>query len=210
MNFALWGHAPTTTPAGGSNSTYQPTVPRSGRPAPPPPGEPVVALRPHAGPAPDLPLPDRMPEVGLDPHVYARDARLAKERNDHAAHESAKVGMYLTLAAEPSLRWKDRLRYFRHALDRHCEPPPFATERQWLFYKDLAHLVREHCGRTALKLCSRWDDDLAARLAAGEPREQLADEAGVYFAKFLPDSVCPDWFLEQDWRDMEIMRDQWV
>ena len=80
-----------------------------------------------------------------------------------------KVGQYITPALDYRLRWSKKLRYFEHALRRHCNPPQLASDEVWMFYRNLAHLVREHCGKEALRLASEEDDRYAERLAWAAP-----------------------------------------
>ena len=117
----------------------------------------------------------------------------------------------MTLALDARLRWPQKLRYFQHALRRHCNPPNLAEEPVWLFYRELAHFVREHCGREALLLASAEDDRYAERLKAGRTPEQVAMDARPFFHQLLEDAVrCPEHFTDDDWMQLRILRDQWV
>ena len=80
---------------------------------------------------------------------------------------------------------------FHHALKRHCAPPPLPDDDVWAFYQGLANLVRMHAGQEALKLASNEDDLYAARLAMGQTREHIEDEAETFFGRFVP-GECPE------------------
>jgi hypothetical protein len=152
-----------------------------------------------------------MPEIGHPESYYAKRVHMADEAYDVHAHEAAKVGQYVTLAMDPSLSWDDKLKYFRHALKRHCQPPPFPDDDVWMFYRNLADLVRRYCGYEALRLASAEDDLYAARLSMGQSREKIEDDAETFFGKLLgPGDQCPDWFSEEDWLQLKMIRDQWI
>jgi hypothetical protein len=157
-----------------------------------------------------LPLPS-LPEIGHPETYYANRVHLADKMGDMHAHEAYKVGQYVTLAMDPGLSWSQKVRYFQHALKRHCYPPPLPDEEVWVFYQRLAHLVREHCGAEALRLASIEDDSYDRRHKAGVPDDILADEAETFFNNLMGFSdSCPAHFLEEDWAQLKLIRDQWV
>jgi hypothetical protein len=152
-----------------------------------------------------------MPEIGHPESYYARLARKAEHDGDPHGREAAKVGQYLTLAMDPSLSWQQKLRYYRHGLNRHCVPPHLAGDMCWTFYRDLADLIREHAGREALRLASAEDDLYAARLGMGQDREKIAVDAEVFFLNLMTSfSTCPEWFSHDDFEQLKLLRDQWV
>ena len=71
-----------------------------------------------ARPAPSTTVFPSLPEIGHPEMFYAKLAKHAEHKGDHHLHEAAKVGQYITLALDRSLSWQQKLRYFRHALDR--------------------------------------------------------------------------------------------
>lgn len=153
----------------------------------------------------------RMPEVGHPESYYARLAKHAEREGNHHLHEAAKVGQYITLALDRSLEWEQKLRYFRHALARHCVPPPFSGDVCWKFYRDLAGVVREYAGQEALRICSAEDDLYAARLEMGQTRDKIESEAEGFFQRILGNSTeCPEWFSHEDWNQLRLIRDQWI
>ena len=152
-----------------------------------------------------------MPEIGHSESYYAKIARAADRDGNQHLHESSKVGQYISLALDPALSWEQKLRYFQHALRRHCIPPQFAGDDAWLFYHNLADLVRENCGREALRIASKEDDFYAARLDMGQSKEKIEAEAEEFFDRITSGlNTCPDWFLPTDWDQLKLIRDQWV
>lgn len=152
-----------------------------------------------------------MPEIGRSESYYAKLVHKADEAQNVHAHEAGKVGQYITLALDPHLAWEDKLKYFKHALKRHCQAPPFPDDDVWMFYRNLADLVRRYCGQEALRLASNEDDMYAARLSMGQLREKIENEAEVFFARLLGTGEgCPDWFNEEDYQQLKIIRDQWI
>jgi hypothetical protein len=153
----------------------------------------------------------QMPEIGKPEAYYAKHVHDADKAADVHAHEAYKVGQYVTLALDPHLTWDEKLRYFKHALKRHCVPPPYPDDDVWMFYKNLADLVRQYSGQEALKIASAEDDLYAARISMGQTRETIEDEAEVFFQKLLGNAEsCPDWFSESDWSQLKLIRDQWI
>lgn len=151
-----------------------------------------------------------LPDIGHPEGYYARKVHDADRQGDMHAREAYKVGQYITLAKNPNLGWEDKLRYFCHALRRHCVPPPLPDEEIWLFYQELANLVRAHCGLEALRLASHEDDLYAARLSMGQPKEKIEDEAELFFKKLIHANECPVWFNAEDWEQLKLIRDHWI
>ena len=152
-----------------------------------------------------------LPEIGHPEMYYAKHIHHADKAGDVHAHEAYKVGQYITLALDPALNWEQKLKYFRHALKRHCVPPPYADDDVWMFYQKLADLVRHYAGQEALRLSSIEDDLYAARQSMGQSHEKIEDDAEEFFTKLtgLSDG-CPDWCNEDDWAQLKLIRDQWI
>ena len=152
-----------------------------------------------------------LPEVGRPESYYAREVHRADKRGDVHTREAHKVAQYVTLAIDPKLNWPQKLRYFQHALRRHCNPPPLPDEQVWLFYRNLAHLVREYAGREALRMASAEDDRYAARVAMGGTRERIRRDAVDFFNELMGENErCPDHFTEEDWSQLMLLKKQWV
>jgi hypothetical protein len=152
-----------------------------------------------------------LPPIGQPESFYARLAQQAERDGDIHLREAAKVGQYITLGLDEALTWEEKLKYFRHAIKRHCVPPPFPDEEAWVYYRQLADLVRQYCGQEALRIASREDDFYAARLGMGQEREKIEAEAEVFFQRLLGDGQhCPEWFNHTDWEQLKLLRDQWI
>jgi hypothetical protein len=178
-----------------------------------------------------------MPAIGQPEAVYAKMVHQAERQGDPHARAAAKVGQYITLALDPSRKWEDKLKYFRHALKRHCQPPPYPDDAVWMFYQKLANLVRQYCGQEALRIASQEDDLYAARLTMGQTRGKIEDDAEEFFTRLMGHyeesgidrsgesslvghilvdhgevhgDRCPEWFNEEDWAQLKLIRDQWI
>jgi hypothetical protein len=80
-----------------------------------------------------------------------------------------------------------------------------------MFYRQLADVVRQYAGQEVLRIASAEDDLYAARLAMGQERGKIEDEADQFFARLLPSSdKCPEWFNETDHQQLKLIRDQWI
>lgn len=170
-----------------------------------------LARDPSEEEAPDdgLLLPP-MPEIGHSEGYYAKQViRSDKAENQHA-REAAKVGQYITLALDSNLEWEKKLRYFQHALRRHCVAPPLASEKVWMYYAQLANLVRQYAGLEALKLASKEDDLYAKRLAMGQVREKITGEAEDFFESIMGAGGRPQHFNQEDWDQLRLIRNQWI
>ena len=156
------------------------------------------------------PLP-QMPPIGRPESYYGRQVQIADKQGDLHLHEAAKVGQYLTLAMDVRLPWAKRLKYFDHALRRHCNPPPLPDDAVWMFYQQLINLVRFHAGEQALRLASAQDDEYARRLTAGESKNKLVGEARQFFYELMTLSdQKPRHFTDDDWMQLKLIRDQWI
>jgi hypothetical protein len=152
-----------------------------------------------------------VPEVGHSEGYYAQKVREAEKRGDDHSREAHKVAQYVTLGNSPHLEWEQKLRYYQHALRRHCNPPPLASDPVWLFYGKLADLVRRNCGQEALKLASREDDRYASLVAKGYDRAKMLDEADGFFTRLMGrQHDRPEHFNEDDWQQLRMIRDQWI
>jgi hypothetical protein len=152
----------------------------------------------------------RLPQMGRRETYYVNLARRAQEVADAHLRAAAKVGQYITIANNPALEWEAKVTHYQHALNRHCVPPPWSDDETWLFYRTLANLVRQHAGQVALRLASGEDDLYAARLAMGQDREKIEDDAEAFFARLIPAEGCPEWFTEDDYATLKLIRDQWI
>lgn len=157
-----------------------------------------------------LPLPP-LPEIGRPEAYYARLAHTADRSGDVHAREAAKVGQYVTLGLDPHRKWPEKLKYFEHALRRHCNPPALPSDEVWLYYRTLADLVRTHCGGEALRLASVEDDRYAHWLGTGGSRDEIRNHANEFFLDLMGwGDRCPEHFKEEDWDQLKLIRAQWA
>lgn len=150
------------------------------------------------------------PEIGLPESFYTHLAHQASHAGNMHAHEAAKVAQYITLGINDKLTWEEKIKCFRHALKRHCQCPPMADQRVQQFYDELTRLVRRHAGEEALKIANRLDDHFATMLKIGRPRSEIVGDADEYFQDMIPRTGCPEWFEEEDYQVLRILRDQWT
>lgn len=150
-----------------------------------------------------------LPEIGHPESYYARKIHQADKTGDRHMHEAYKVGQYITLALDSHLKWEEKLRYFQHALKRHCQAPALPDEELWSFYQGLANLVREYAGREALRLASETDDLYAARISMGQKLEDIEDEAEEFFSTLITHE-CPNYLNQDDYNQLKLIRDQWI
>jgi len=162
----------------------------------------MVVVQPQHFPA--------LPHIGLPDATYAKAIQTAVAEGDVHTREAYKISRYLTLAASPGLAWPDKLRYYQHALHKHCTPP-LPDEEVVKHYAELADVVRQYCGAEALRLASQEDDLYAARISLGEDRAKIEDDAEVFFGDLLgTGDQCPSHFNEIDWAQLKLLRDQWI
>lgn len=154
--------------------------------------------------------PSPVPEIGRPDAYYARLISLAEQQGEPRLRAGAKVARYITLASNPHLSWPEKFRYFNHALKHHCVPPTIDAETQ-PYYEQLAELIRQHCGAEALRLASAEDDMYAARVALGQDRREIEEDAETFFGMLLGTAdPCPAHFTETDWSQLKLIRDQWI
>ena len=153
-----------------------------------------------------------LPEIGKSDVYYHNAIALAEKEGDVLKRATMKVGRYITKALTPKIPWVEKVRYFDHALKHHCTPPMgMEDEKAKAFYEQLADLVRQHCGAEALRLASQEDDMYAARVALGQEKPMIEEDADVFFGRLLgTGDHRPDYFNEIDWSQLKLIRDQWI
>jgi len=153
-----------------------------------------------------------MPKVGLEEEMYLKVAKRAEKAGDDLLHEVAKVGQYVTLAIRrPDEKWGKKVKFFHHALKRHCKAPEHADDitKQW--FKKLSTFVKHHAGQEALRITGEMDDCFNMRLEMSQSRDDIADDAEAFFEKVCPYcETCPPLYNEEDWRQLCDFRDRWV
>lgn len=151
-----------------------------------------------------------IPAIGRPDPYYKQAIEEAEQAGDVHLRAALKVARYISLAVAPKLPWEEKLRYFAHALKHHCAPPT-PDEPTVQYYQHLADLVRQHAGAEALRLASQEDDMWAARAALGQDRTQIEDDAESFFVRLLGQGDhCPEHFIDGDWAQLKLIRDQWI
>jgi len=152
-----------------------------------------------------------MPQLGQGEAYYKELVRQAEHNHQVHAREAAKVGQYVTLGLQEDTDPASKMKYFRHAIRKHCVAPPISDVGVEGFYERLTDFVKLHAGREALRVASIEDDRYAMRERDGESRAKLVAEARVFFEHLLgPDSLRSDLFSDEDWQQLKIIRHQWL
>ena len=152
-----------------------------------------------------------LPQIGLSESWYTHEVHKAdREGNDHL-HEALKVAQYVTLGLDPSRKWPEKVRCFRHAIKHHCNAPSIPTDQVWEFYQGLLMMVRDAAGQEALRLASHEDDIYAKQVKLGRPIGQVEEDAQKFFDMLMGrGSHCPCHFHPDDWEQLRVFREQWV
>lgn len=153
-----------------------------------------------------------LPEIGKSDVYYHNAIAQAEQSGDVLKRSTMKVGRYITLALSTKISWEEKVRYFDHALKHHCIPPlDMNDDRTKAFYEQLADLVRQHCGAEALRLASQEDDMYAARMALGQEKPMIEEDADLFFGRLIgTGDHRPEYFNEIDWSQLKLIRDQWI
>ena len=70
--------------------------------------------------------------------------------------------------------------------------------------------MRTYACQEALRIASSQDDLYAARIAMGQTADKIAEDAEMFFARLCPGDQTPECFNEEDYRQLKLLRDQWV
>ncbi len=150
-----------------------------------------------------------LPELGEANTHYGKVAHKAEKQGDLDTRAVYKVAQYLTLARNPTLAWPEKLKYFRHALEKHAKPNPPIDEEVWAFYQTVQNWVRSECGAEALRLTSIENQFFSERLAQHEARFRIVSDAAKFFRDIVP-SECPDWFLPEPYAELRAIQLRWA
>jgi hypothetical protein len=155
----------------------------------------------------EITFPD-LPALGKEDTHYGRIARHAEKEKDPYTHAAYKVAQYLTLA-RAAKTWTQKIRCYRHALEKHAVPHTAVDASTARFYEKLQDWIRRECGADALQLASEEDDFYAQRLAHKEPRFKIVNEAAHFFPPMVPET-CPMWFFKDDYEALRLLQLQWA
>ena len=154
----------------------------------------------------------RMPKIGLPEALYLKVHDEAVARGDDLTREAAKAGQYTSLALRDlDAPWAKKLKYFRHALKRHTQPPEHADDVTKAWFKKLATHVKKHAGAEALRLAAEANERYMARKSMGQTGDDIADDAEELFNEICPHcDSCPPLYNEEDWAQLKAYRDRWI
>jgi len=151
-----------------------------------------------------------MPQLGQSEAYYKELVRQAEHNHQVHAREAAKVGQYVTLGLNEDTDPASKMKFFRHAIRKHCVTPHISDVAVEGFYERLTTFVRLHAGREAMRVANNEDERYAMRERDGEPHAKLVAEAKVFFEKLLgPEGESSDLFTDDDWQQLKIIRHQW-
>ena len=91
----------------------------------------------------------------------------------------------------PHLPWEQKLKYLSHALKRHCQPAPLPRRRGLDVLPPARRPGPPVRRQEALRIASPEDDLYAARLAMGQLRDKIAEDAEIFFAEARPRRTSP-------------------
>jgi hypothetical protein len=148
-----------------------------------------------------------LPELGQEDKFYGKVAHRAEKDGDVYGVSANKVAQYITLGREAET-WAEKLRYFKHALEKHGQPKPPIDEQVWAYYRQLQDWVRREAGKEALRLIEREDEFYVERAGQNEPKFRITSDAASFFRQFHLDEQ-PDWFAPEDLRKMQLIRSKW-
>ena len=151
-----------------------------------------------------------LPVIGYPESYYYKHIKQADAAGDVMAHNAHKVGQYVTLGLDQKRDWEERTKYFKHTLKNHCVPTPDADEETRAFYQKLQELVLRYASQEARRMARQENDSYSMRAEMGVPREQLVEEAEVFFPKLLGHGGCPEYLSPEVYSEIIALRDKWV
>jgi hypothetical protein len=151
-----------------------------------------------------------LPVIGYPESYYYKHIKQADEAGDIMAHNAHKVGQYVTLGLDQKRDWEERTKYFNHTLKHHCVSPPDADEETKAFYQKLRDLVCRYASQEARRMARQESDSYEMRVEMGLPRENLVEEAEVFFPKLLGHGPCPEYFNKDVYDEIRALRDKWL
>lgn len=151
-----------------------------------------------------------LPVIGHPEAWYTRRIEEAEAAGQSQALCSYKVGRYITLALGPKRTWEEKAKYFRHSLKHHCVAPADADPETLAFRQKLRGLVLRYASQEALRLAHEQHQSYTMRLELGASREELADEAEVFFPSLLGHSGCPECLTQEAYAEICALRNRWI
>ena len=186
------------------------------RPAPTPVPPAGSSPRPTDGPRPGLSRVDPhlfhpLPVIGHPEAWYAKHIAQAEQAGEQHARASYKVGLHVTQALVPGMPWEEKFRHFRHAIKHYCQPPEGAGEAIKVFYAKLAEVVRRYAGQEAVKVVRQQHEQYVRKLKSGVSRDEIANEAELFFPPFIGHGHGPpEWLSPDAWNQIRNIEANWV
>lgn len=150
-----------------------------------------------------------LPELGREDTYYGKVAHKAEKQGDLYTRAVYKVAQYLTLAQNPSLKWPEKLKYFRHAIEKHAKPTPPIDDEVWAFYQRVQDWVRIECGAEALRLTATENQFFTERKMQHEARFRIVSDAAQFFRDVVP-AECPGWFSAEVYDELRAIQLRWA
>lgn len=151
-----------------------------------------------------------LPVIGYPESYYTKHIKDADAAGDQLAHCAFKVGQYVTCALDPKRSWEEKCKYFRHTLKHHCLPPSDCDDETMNYFQKLYDLVCRYGSQESRRLARQEHDSYCMRLEMGVPREQLVEEAEVFFPQLLGHGGCPEFLTKEAFAEISMLRDKWI
>jgi hypothetical protein len=151
-----------------------------------------------------------LPELGREDTYYGKVAHKAEKKGDLHTRAAYKVAQYLTLA-QGAATWPDKLKYYRHAIEKHAHPKPPIDENVWAFYEQLKAWIRQEAGAEALRIARLEDHNFIDRTGKNEMRFRIVSDAAKVFRELLgAGGERPEWFNEHDYNLLRQFQLKWA
>ena len=76
---------------------------------------------------------------------------------------------------------------------------------------ETSELVKRHAGQEALRLARAEDDSYSLRVDTGISREEIEEEAEVFFSRLMGHTDAPpEFFTKEAWMQLKAIRDKWI
>jgi len=151
-----------------------------------------------------------LPVIGYPETYYAKHIEQAEAAGDTMARMAHKVGQYVTLALDPKRPWEEKTKYFRHTLKHHCVAPSDADDEARAFYQKLHDLACRYASQEARRAARQEHDSYSMRLEMGVSRDQLVEEAEIFFPTLLGHGPCPEYMTQEAFNEIRALRDRWI
>jgi hypothetical protein len=161
------------------------------------------------GPADVPPGLPTLPELGRENTYYGKVAHKAEKKGDVRTHAAYKVAQYITLGKEAN-NWPDKVKYFRHAIEKHAKPRPPIDDAVWAFYQQLQDWVRQEAGVEAMRTVQIEDEFFTARVNQNEARFRIVSDAARFFRDILGAGDKPNWFTDADFEKLRRYQLKWA